>query len=177
MNKQPYIVGIAGGSASGKTTIIRQLREIFQDDITLISHDYYYWAHDELPLEERAKLNYDHPKSFETSKLIGDLDQLKEGMAVDVPMYDFTQHTRKKESLHIVPKPVILVEGILILEDAELRERLDLKVFVDTDADERLLRRIRRDTRERGRSVESILSQYISTVKPMHEEFVEPSKK
>lgn len=96
MNKQPYIVGIAGGSASGKTTIIRQLREIFQDDITLISHDYYYWAHDELPLEERAKLNYDHPKSFETSKLIDDLDQLKEGMAVDVPMYDFTRHTRKK---------------------------------------------------------------------------------
>jgi uridine kinase len=177
MSTVPYVVGIAGGSASGKTTIINKLREIFKDDITLISHDYYYWAHDELSLEERAKLNYDHPKSFETTRLIKDLKILKQGQAVDVPIYDFTIHTRKKETLHIESKPVILVEGILILEDADLRDLFDLKVFVDTDADERLLRRILRDTQERGRSVESILTQYITTVKPMHEEFVEPSKK
>lgn len=173
----PYIVGIAGGSASGKTTIIRQLKDTFQNDITVISHDYYYWAHDDLPLEARAKLNYDHPRSFETSKLISDINELKNGRAVDIPIYDFTLHTRKKETLRIEPKPVILVEGILILEDKNLRELMDLKVFVDADADERLLRRILRDTKERGRSVESILTQYISSVKPMHEEFVEPSKK
>lgn len=173
----PYIVGIAGGSASGKTTIIRQLKDTFQNDITVISHDYYYWAHDDLPLEARAKLNYDHPRSFETSKLISDINELKNGRAVDIPIYDFTLHTRKKETLSIEPKPVILVEGILILEDKNLRELMDLKVFVDADADERLLRRILRDTKERGRSVESILTQYISSVKPMHEEFVEPSKK
>ena len=177
MDTVPYLVGIAGGSASGKTTIIKKLREIFQDDITLISHDYYYWTHDDLSLEERAKLNYDHPQSFETSKLIEDLKELKQGHAVDVPIYDFTLHTRKKETLRIESKPVILVEGILILENAELRDLFDLKVFVDTDADERLLRRIVRDTKERGRSLESVLNQYITTVKPMHEEFVEPSKK
>lgn len=173
----PYLVGIAGGSASGKTTIINKLREIFKDDISLISHDYYYWANDELSLEERARLNYDHPKSFETTKLIEDLKQLKHDQAVNVPIYDFTLHTRKKETLRIESKPVILVEGILILEDADLRDLFDLKVFVDTDADERLLRRILRDTHERGRSLESVLTQYITTVKPMHEEFVEPSKR
>ena len=177
MNTVPYLVGIAGGSASGKTTIIKKLRDIFQDDITLISHDYYYWPHDDLSLEERARLNYDHPQSFETAKLIEDLLELKQGHAVDVPIYDFTLHTRKKETLRIESKPVILVEGILILENAELRELFDLKVFVDTDADERLLRRIVRDTKERGRSLESVLNQYIMSVKPMHEEFVEPSKK
>ncbi len=177
MNTVPYLVGIAGGSASGKTTIIKKLRDIFQDDITLISHDYYYWPHDDLSLEERARLNYDHPQSFETAKLIEDLLELKQGHAVDVPIYDFTLHTRKKETLRIESKPVILVEGILILENAELRELFDLKVFVDTDADERLLRRIVRDTKERGRSLESVLNQYITSVKPMHEEFVEPSKK
>lgn len=172
-----YVVGIAGGSASGKTTIIHKLKETFQNDITVISHDYYYWAHDDLSLEERARLNFDHPKSFDTGKLIEDIQDLKNGLAVEIPVYDFTLHTRKKETLRIEPRPVILVEGILILEDQELRELMDLKVFVDTDADERLLRRILRDTQERGRSVESILTQYITTVKPMHEEFVEPSKK
>lgn len=177
MSSVPYLVGIAGGSASGKTTIINKLRDIFKDDISLISHDYYYWAHDELSLEERAKLNYDHPKSFETTKLIEDLRRLKLGQAVNVPIYDFTLHTRKKETLRIESRPVILVEGILILEDAALRELFDLRVFVDTDADERLLRRILRDTHERGRSLESVLTQYITTVKPMHEEFVEPSKR
>ncbi|HNZ63662.1 MAG TPA: uridine kinase, partial [Bacillota bacterium] len=131
----------------------------------------------ELPFEERCKLNYDHPKSFETKKLIDDIRNLKKGNAVDIPIYDFTVHTRKKETLRIEPKPVILVDGILILEDRELRSLMDLKVFVDADADERLLRRILRDTKERGRSLESVLTQYMATVKPMHEEFVEPSKK
>lgn len=175
--KGSYVVGVAGGSASGKTTIINKLRDTFQEDITLISHDFYYWAHDEMPIEERAKLNYDHPKSFDTAQLIQDIQDLTAGKGVDLPVYDFTRHTRSKETRHIEPKPVILVEGILILEDQTLRNLMDLKVFVDTDADERLLRRILRDTKERGRSVESILHQYMTTVKPMHEEFVEPSKK
>ncbi|MDO5033703.1 MAG: uridine kinase [Eubacteriales bacterium] len=177
MDTVPYLVGIAGGSASGKTTIIKRLKDIFQDDITLISHDYYYWAHDDLSLEERARLNYDHPQAFETNQLIRDLASLKRGQAVEVPIYDFTLHTRRKEKLRIAAKPVILVEGILILEESKLRDLFDLKVFVDTDADERLLRRIVRDTKERGRSLESVLQQYMTTVKPMHEEFVEPSKK
>ncbi len=177
MNTISYVVGIAGGSASGKSTIIHKLSKVFRDDITVVSHDYYYWAHDDLSMEERAKLNYDHPKSFETKKLIDDIRNLKKGNAVDIPIYDFTVHTRKKETLRIEPKPVILVDGILILEDRELRSLMDLKVFVDADADERLLRRILRDTKERGRSLESVLTQYMATVKPMHEEFVEPSKK
>ena len=132
---------------------------------------------DDKTLEERAKLNYDHPKSFETSKLIEDIKILKSGKAVDLPIYDYTMHTRSKETMRVYPKPVIIVEGILILEDARLRELMDLKVYVDTDADERLIRRILRDTKERGRSLESILTQYQNTVKPMHEEFIEPSKK
>ena len=143
-----YVVGIAGGSASGKTTIIEKLKKQFKDEIVMISHDFYYWPNDDKTLEERAKLNY-----------------------------DYTMNTRSKETMRVYPKPVIIVEGILILEDARLRELMDLKVYVDTDADERLIRRILRDTKERGRSLESILTQYQNTVKPMHEEFIEPSKK
>ncbi|MCI5997547.1 MAG: uridine kinase [Peptoniphilaceae bacterium] len=171
------VIGIAGGSASGKTTIIEKLKQKFKDEIVLISHDYYYWCNDHLSMEERVKLNYDHPKSFETDKLIEDLKSLKEGKIVDLPIYDFTIHTRKKETLRVYPRPVIIVEGILILENKELRDLMDIKVYVDTDADERLIRRLLRDTKERGRSVDSVLTQYIKTVKPMHEEFVEPSKK
>lgn len=171
------VIGIAGGSASGKTTIINKLKDKFKDEIVMISHDFYYWGNDDKTMEERVKLNYDHPKSFETSKLIEDVKKLKNKEAVDIPIYDFTIHTRKKETLRIYPKSVIIVEGILILEDPKLRELMDIKVYVDTDADERLIRRILRDTKERGRSVESILTQYTETVKPMHEEFVEPSKK
>ena len=154
-----YVVGIAGGSASGKTTIVEKLKEQFKDEIVMISHDFYYWSNDDKTLEERAKLNYDHPKSFETSKLIEDIKILKSGKAVDLPIYDYTLHTRSKETMRVYPKPVIIIEGILILEDPKLRELMDLKVYVDADADERLIRR------------------YQNTVKPMHEEFIEPSKK
>ncbi len=171
------VIGIAGGSASGKTTIINKLKKQFADEIVMISHDYYYWAYDEKSMEERVKLNYDHPQAFETAKLVDDLQKLRNKEVVNLPIYDFTQHTRKKETLTMHPKPVIVVEGILILEDKTLRDLMDIKVFVDTDADERLIRRILRDTQERGRSVASVLEQYINTVKPMHEEFVEPSKR
>ena len=176
-----YVVGIAGGSASGKTTIVEKLKEQFKDEIVMISHDFYYWANDDKTLEERAKLNYDHPKSFETSKLIEDIKILKSGKAVDLPIYDYTMHTRSKETLRAILtkrfSSKLIIEGILILEDPKLRELMDLKVYVDADADERLIRRILRDTKKRGRSLESILTQYQNTVKPMHEEFIEPSKK
>ncbi|MDO5292163.1 MAG: uridine kinase [bacterium] len=171
------IVGIAGGSASGKTTIVNMIKEYFKNDIELISHDNYYWAHDDMPLEERSKLNYDHPSSFDTKKMIEDVKELKAGKAIYRPEYDYTMHTRSKETVLVEPKKVIIVEGILILEDAELRDLMDIKVFVDTDADERLMRRITRDIHDRGRSIESVLTQYTQTVKPMHEQFVEPSKK
>ena len=171
------IVGIAGGSASGKTTIVNMIKEYFQNDIELISHDNYYWAHDDMPLEERSKLNYDHPSSFDTEQMIKDVEALKEGKAIYRPVYDYAMHTRSKETVLVEPKKVVIVEGILILEDAKLRDLMDIKVFVDTDADERLMRRIIRDINDRGRSVESVLSQYTKTVKPMHEQFVEPSKK
>lgn len=171
------IVGIAGGSASGKTTIVNMIKEYFQNDIELISHDSYYWAHDDMPLADRSKLNYDHPSSFETEKMIEDVKALKEGKEIYRPVYDYANHTRSKETVLVQPKKVIIVEGILILDDARLRDLMDIKVFVDTDADERLMRRIVRDISERGRSVESVLTQYAQTVKPMHEQFVEPSKK
>lgn len=171
------VVGIAGGSASGKTSIIKKLKKIFKDEILMIGHDFYYWNNDNLSMEERKKLNYDHPKSFETEKLIEDLKTLKKGKSVNLPIYDYTIHTRKKETLKVFPKPVIIVEGILILENKELRDLMDIKVYVDVDSDIRLIRRLLRDTKERGRSVDSVLTQYLKTVKPMHEEFIEPSKK
>ncbi len=171
------IVGIAGGSASGKTTIVNMIKEYFKNDIELISHDSYYWSHDDMPFEERKNLNYDHPSSFETDKLIEDIKCLKEGKAVYRPIYDYSLHTRSQKTVLVQPKRVVIVEGILILEDSRLRDLMDIKVFVDTDADERLMRRISRDIHERGRDIESVLKQYGDTVKPMHEQFVEPSKK
>ncbi len=171
------IIGIAGGSASGKTTIVNKIKEKFKDNIVVISHDFYYWANDDKTMEERVKLNYDHPKSFETSKLIEDVKKLKNKQSVDLPVYDFKQYTRKKETVTVYPKSVIIVEGILILEDKNLRNLMDIKIYVDTDADERLMRRILRDMKERGRSVDSVLKQYSNTVKPMHEDFIEPSKR
>lgn len=176
-NNDIYVIGIAGGSASGKTTIIEKLKKIFKDEIVLINHDFYYWANDNLPMEKREKLNYDHPNSFETERLISDLNTLRQGKSVDIPIYDFTVHTRKSETMRINPKPVIIVEGILVLENAELRKLMDMKVYVDADADIRLIRRLLRDIKKRGRTMESVLEQYITTVKPMHEEFIEPSKK
>ncbi|MDD6666738.1 MAG: uridine kinase [Lachnospiraceae bacterium] len=172
-----YVVGIAGGSASGKTTIVSRIKEAFGEDIVVISHDSYYKAHDELPFDERSRLNYDHPNAFDTDRMISDIKRLKNNEEIDVPVYDYTIHNRTDQTIHVVPKKVIIVEGILILENAGLRNLMDIKVFVETDADERLMRRIRRDVTERGRSVESILTQYAETVKPMHEQFVEPSKK
>ncbi len=171
------VIGIAGGSASGKTTIINKLKEKFADDIVMISHDFYYWSNDDKTMEERVKLNYDHPKSFETARLIEDIQKLKNQESIELPIYDFAKYVRKKETVTVYPRSVIIVEGILILEDKKLRDLMDIKVYVDADADERLIRRILRDTQERGRSVTGVLEQYINTVKPMHEEFVEPSKR
>lgn len=176
-NRRICVLGVAGGSASGKTTIIKKVREYFGDDIAVISHDNYYKAHDDMPFEERTKLNYDHPDSFESEKMAEDVRQLIKGQPIDMPTYDYCVHNRAKETIRIEPKTVIIMEGILILENRELRDLMDIKIYVDTDADERLMRRIKRDMLERARSIESILEQYTDTVKPMHEEFVEPSKR
>lgn len=172
-----WVIGIAGGTASGKTTIVNRLKEYFKDDISLVGHDSYYLAHGEMPFEERSRLNYDHPASFETDRMIADIRKLKEGMAVDCPVYDFTIHNRSDRTVRIEPRPVVIVEGILVLENEELRNLMDIKIFVDTDADERITRRLIRDMQEWGRSAQSVVDQYIATVKPMHEKYVEPSKK
>ena len=171
------VIGIAGGSGSGKTTLMKNLVEKFQGSVTVVSHDNYYKRHDELTYEERCLLNYDEPNAFDTSLMVSQLDQLRHGQAIDCPVYDFTIHNRSDETVHIVPERVIIVEGILIFEPQALRELMDIRIFVDTDADIRLCRRIKRDVNKRGRSLESVLNQYQQTVKPMHEKYVEPSKK
>lgn len=171
-----FVVGVAGGSASGKTTIVQQIRDYFGDSIEVIGHDSYYLAHDGMTYEERSRLNYDHPDSFETARLIQDVKDLKAGKTVERPVYDYSVHNRSAETVTVRPRPIILLEGILVLENQELRDLMDLKVFVDTDADERIMRRISRDTLERARSIESIITQYRDTVKPMHDRFVEPTK-
>lgn len=171
------VIGIAGGSGSGKTTLMKNLIDKFGDVITVLSHDNYYKRHDELSYEERCKLNYDEPGAFDTSLMIYQLDQLRHGQAIDCPVYDFTVHNRSNETIRIVPERVIIVEGILIFESEPLRQLMDIKIFVDTDADVRLCRRIKRDVNKRGRSLESVLTQYQQTVKPMHEKYVEPTKK
>lgn len=170
-------MGVAGGTASGKTTIVKKIAEYFGNDLVVISHDSYYKAHDNMTYEERSQLNYDHPDAFETERMANDVRDLIKGHPVEVPVYDFTIHNRSEDTVRVEPKPVIILEGILILEDKELRDLMDAKIYVDTDADERLMRRIKRDMVERARSIESIMDQYANTVKPMHEEFVEPSKK
>lgn len=171
------MLGVAGGSASGKTTIINKIKDYFGNDIAVLSHDSYYKAHDAMPFEERCKLNYDHPDSFESERMAEDVRKLIKGHAIEMPVYDYCIHNRSKETVTIEPKTVIIIEGILVLENRELRDLMDVKIYVDTDADERLMRRMQRDMVERGRSIESIIKQYSETVKPMHEEFVEPSKK
>lgn len=171
------VLGVAGGSASGKTTIIKKIQEHFGEDIAVISHDNYYKAHDDMPFEERCRLNYDHPDSFESQRMAEDVRKLLKGRPIDMPTYDYCNHNRAKETIRIAPKTVIILEGILVLENRELRDLMDIKIYVDTDADERLIRRIKRDMIERARSIESIIAQYSNTVKPMHEEFVEPSKR
>lgn len=172
-----YVIGIAGGSGSGKSTFAARLREQFPDSVALISCDNYYRAHDDIPLEERRKLNYDAPEALEFDLMVSHLQALKRGEAVDCPVYDFTLHNRSDKVLSIEPKPVIIVDGILILSDPALRETFDLRIYVETDADERILRRARRDMEVRGRHIDDIMEQYLTTVKPMHEQYVEPSKK
>ncbi|MBQ3913207.1 MAG: uridine kinase [Lachnospiraceae bacterium] len=171
------IIGIAGGTASGKTTVAQKIKEVFGSNVELVSHDYYYLPHNDMTYEERTKINYDHPNAFETDRLIRDIRDLKAGKAVDVPVYDFTIHNRVDDTIRVEPKRVIIVEGILVFENEELRSLMDIKIFVDTDSDERLARRILRDVKERGRSLDSVLTQYTTTVKPMHDQFVEPSKR
>ena len=171
------VIGVAGGTGSGKTTLVKALMNRFGENITVLSHDNYYKQHNELTYEERAKLNYDHPDAFDTDMMIEHLRLLKQGVAIDCPTYDFTVHNRAEGILHIEPEKVIVVEGILIFQDLELCREMDIKIFVDTDADVRLCRRIRRDVRKRGRTIESVIDQYLTTVKPMHEAFVEPSKR
>lgn len=175
--KNIMIIGIAGGTGSGKTTLVNQLCKRFGDDITVIKHDNYYRAHDDLTYDERCLLNYDHPDSFETELLAEHLKSLKAGRPVQCPVYDFTVHNRSDKTITIKPSKVIIVEGILVFATPELTDQMDIKIFVDTDADVRILRRITRDVKKRGRSLDSVVSQYLTTVKPMHEQFVEPSKR
>ena len=171
------VIGIAGGSGSGKTTLMKRLVERFGNNVSVLSHDNYYKRHDELSFEERAVLNYDEPGALDTSLMVYQLDQLRHGVAIDCPVYDFVQHNRSDETIHVEPEKVIIVEGIMIFVDPDLRSLMDIKIFVDTDADIRLCRRIKRDVNKRGRSLESVITQYKQTVKPMHEMYVEPSKK
>ncbi len=171
------VIGIAGGTGSGKTTITCKLIENFGPDVSVVNHDNYYKAHHDMPYEERAKLNYDHPNAFDTDMLIDALKELRAGRSVECPVYDYTVHDRSKETITIKPARVIIVEGILIFENRELCDQMDIKIYVDADADVRILRRIVRDVRDRGRSLESVINQYLATVKPMHEQFVEPSKR
>jgi len=172
------LIGIAGGSGSGKTTLADKLVECFgSDEVSIIRHDNYYKRHDQLTYEERSKLNYDHPDAFDTDLLCEQLKQLKEWHAIEMPVYDYSQHNRSDQVIVVHPAPVLILEGILIFAEEELCRLMDIKVFVDTDADVRILRRILRDVKARGRSLDSVITQYLTTVKPMHEQFVEPSKR
>ena len=171
------VIGIAGGTGSGKTTLMDNLVKRFGDDVTVLSHDNYYHRRDDMTLEERSKVNYDEPAALETDLMVRHLDLLRQGQAIECPVYDFSQHNRSNKTTTIEPKRVIIVEGILIFEDDALRDLMDIRIFVDTDADVRLGRRILRDVEERGRTLQSVLEQYQTTVKPMHEMYVEPSKK
>jgi uridine kinase len=170
-------IGIAGGTGSGKTTLSAEIVKYFGKDVCVIYHDNYYRAHDDLPLAERSQLNFDHPAAFETELMIEQLIRLRKGQAIDCPVYDYTLHTRSDKTIRIRPAKVIIIEGILIFDNAALRNLMDIKIFVDTDADVRILRRILRDVKKRGRTLDSVVNQYLTTVKPMHEQFVEPSKR
>ena len=171
------IIGIAGGTGSGKTTLTEKLKAEFGEDVSVLYHDNYYKSHSEMPYEERTKLNYDHPDAFDTDLMIRDIQALRRGETVHCPVYDYTIHDRSGETVEVRPTKVIIVEGILIFENQALRDLMDIKIFVDTDADVRILRWIMRDVKKRGRSLDSVVKQYLTTVKPMHEQFVEPSKR
>lgn len=173
---KPILIGIAGGTGSGKSTFTNRIKDAFGDRVSILYHDNYYKAHDEMPFEERKKLNYDHPDAFDTELLIEHIKALKSGQSIICPTYDYSQHNRAKNTVTIEPRKVILIEGILTLCDSRLRDLMDIKIFVDADADERILRRVLRDTKERGRNIENIIDQYLTTVKPMHYLYVEPTK-
>lgn len=170
------MIGIAGGTGSGKTTLTRRLVDTFGGDVSVVNHDNYYKKRVGMTYEERSALNYDHPDSFDTALLVADLKKLAAGETIRCPVYDYTIHNRSEETVEVRPTKVVIVEGILIFADPALREMLDIKIFVDADADVRILRRIRRDVKERGRSLDSVIDQYLTTVKPMHEQFVQPSR-
>ncbi len=173
-----FVIGVAGGSGSGKTTVVRRIVDsLGPDQVTLLDHDRYYRDRNDLRLEERAALNYDHPDALETDLMVRHVRELKAGQAVEVPQYDFTRHARLSETSTFQPRRALIVEGILVFTDAALRDLMDIKVFVDTDSDTRFIRRLQRDVAERGRTMASVVDQYQSTVKPMHLEFVEPSKR
>ncbi len=171
-----YVIGIAGGSGSGKSTFADTIRERFPDRVTVLKSDNYYLPHDDMTLEERRHLNFDAPAAIDFDLLTEHIRALKEGQTIECPAYDFTRHTRRVETETVIPTPILLIDGILILHHAPIRELCDLKVFVDTDADERILRRMRRDILERGRTIDSVIEQYLTTVKPMHDLYVEPTK-
>jgi uridine kinase len=177
MDMETMVIGIAGGTGSGKTTLTEKLKSCFGEDVSVLYHDNYYKSHSELPYEERCKLNYDHPDAFDTDLLVRDLKALRRGETVYCPTYDYTIHDRAEKTLEVNPTRVVIVEGILVFENKDLRDLMDIKIFVDTDADVRILRRVMRDVKERGRTLDSVVGQYLTTVKPMHEAFVEPSKK
>ena len=171
------VIGVAGGTGSGKSTLVKRLQEAFRnDDVATLCHDYYYKAHPELTYDERTKLNYDHPQAFDTDMMVEHIRTLKNNVPIEHPVYSFVDHNRTEETVLVKPSKVIIVDGILIFENKALRELMDIKVFVDTDADIRLARRIMRDVCERGRTMESVINQYTSTVKPMHNAYVEPTK-
>ena len=178
MSEGPVIIGVTGGSGSGKTSVCREIFKQFQGkSIMMLEHDSYYKDQSHMSFEERLETNYDHPLAFDTDLLIEQLKQLIAGEAVDIPVYDYTNHTRSEEVIHQEPKEVIILEGIMILENQRLRDLMDIKIFVDTDVDLRIIRRIQRDMTERGRSLDSIIDQYLGVVKKMHEQFIEPTKK
>lgn len=176
--KKPILIGITGGTGSGKTTVAEAIHSAFEgNSITMIMQDSYYKDQSHITFEERLKTNYDHPHSIDMDHLIRDLKSLMSGKSIDMPVYDFAEHTRKSETIKIVPTDIIIVEGILVLDDKNLRDLLDIKIYVDTDADIRILRRMQRDINERGRSMESVINQYLNVVRPMHEQFTEPTKR
>jgi uridine kinase len=174
----PVVIGVAGGSGSGKTTVVRRIVESVGDEkVVVLEHDRYYHDRSHLRLEERAALNYDHPDALDTELMVEHVKALRAGQEVDIPTYDFARYARRTATEHVQPRDAIIVEGILIYTDAALRDLMDVKIFVDTDADTRFIRRLRRDVAERGRTMDSVIEQYLATVKPMHLEFVEPSKR
>ncbi|WP_243386234.1 uridine kinase [Bacillus kexueae] len=178
MGKKPVVIGVAGGTGSGKTSVTKAIYEHFQGhSILMLEQDFYYKDQSHLPFEERLKTNYDHPLAFDNDLLIQHLEQLLKYEAIEKPVYDYALHTRSDEVIHVEPKDVIILEGILVLEDERLRNLMDIKLFVDTDADIRIIRRILRDIKERGRTIDSVIEQYVSVVRPMHNQFVEPTKR